>query len=162
MSIISSLSRVLLPGLLLLAGFMGGCSTPGRPYPGGVHEAQLHKEVVEIARELVGTPYHYGGRSPKTGFDCSGLVYYTHMQAGLELPRTSLGQLRATQPVSFSGLQPGDLVFFRFSRYKVSHVGIYIGHHRFVHAPSNGKEVTVDSLNDPYWRKRFVRGGRIL
>jgi cell wall-associated NlpC family hydrolase len=123
---------------------------------------EIHSEVVSIARDLVGTPYHYGGRSPQTGFDCSGLVYYAHLQAGLRLPRTSYGQFKVTEPIALRHLQPGDLVFFRLSRYKISHVGIYIGHHHFIHAPSSGKDVTIDDLNDPYWRKRFVRGGRTL
>lgn len=122
----------------------------------------VHAEVVTIAREQIGTRYHYGGDSPKQGFDCSGLVYYSHLQAGIQLPRTSYGQYKATRPVNVRHLQPGDLVFFRLSRHKISHVGIYIGHHRFIHAPSSGKEVTIDTLTDPYWQRRFVRGGRTL
>lgn len=143
---------------------LGGCSTVSPPPSGSMASspAAVHSEVVTIAKELIGTPYHYGGRSPKKGFDCSGLVYYTHLQVGLRLPRTSYGQFKATRPVSRRYLEPGDLVFFRLSRHKISHVGIYIGHHQFIHAPSSGKDVMVDDLNDPYWQRRFVRGGRTL
>lgn len=155
-------------GLLLLSIFslLGGCSTPmprysprnyAYPYP-----AALHEEVVAIARKMLGTPYHYGGDTPKQGFDCSGLVYYAHLKAGVRLPRTSYGQFEASRPVSLRNLHPGDLVFFRMHRYRVSHVGIYIGHHEFIHAPSHGQDVMIDNLMDPYWHRRFVRGGRIL
>lgn len=153
--------------LLVLFVFsqVSGCSSPAQPHfptRSGLNPAEIHSEVVTIARDMLGRPYHYGGDTPKQGFDCSGLVYYAHLRAGLRLPRTSYGQFKATRPVSLQHLHPGDLVFFRFSRYKISHVGIYIGHHRFIHAPSSGKDVSIDDLNDPYWRYRFVRGGRTL
>lgn len=144
---------------------LSGCSTPRQPSFSsrtGLDPQELHSEVVTIAREMLGQPYHYGGDSPRQGFDCSGLVYYAHLQAGLRLPRTSYGQFKATRPIAMRHLHPGDLVFFRFRRDKISHVGIYIGHHRFIHAPSSGKDVTIDDLNDPYWHYRFVRGGRTL
>lgn len=151
--------------VLVLAGLMSGCSAPTQPglsaRPGS-SPAVIHSEVVTIARDMLGEPYHYGGESPRQGFDCSGLVYYAHLRAGLRLPRTSYGQFKATRPIALRHLRPGDLVFFRFNRHKISHVGIYIGHHRFIHAPSAGKDVSIDNLNDPYWRYRFVRGGRTL
>lgn len=149
--------------VLIPLSLLGGCSTPRQPAPASFGTAATaHSEVVMIARRLVGTPYHYGGRSPKQGFDCSGLVYYANLRAGIRLPRTSYGQYKATQPVALRNLHPGDLVFFRLNRHRVSHVGIYIGHHQFIHAPARGKEVTIEDINDPYWRHRFVRGGRTL
>lgn len=116
--------------------------------------------TVKVAQQLIGTPYVYGGHSPERGFDCSGLVYYSHAQAGQQLPRTVLGQYRSSRPVLSRELRPGDLVFFRTTRQRVSHVGIYLGEGRFVHAPSSGKAVTVGSFDQSYWRKRFIRGGR--
>ena len=119
------------------------------------------QSVVRIATSLIGTPYRFGGTSPKTGFDCSGLVFYTHQQLGHTLPRTASALYKATKPISKRSLQPGDLVFFRIHRRKISHVGIYLGNNKFVHAPSSGKVVSVTSLNNPYWKKRFIRGGRV-
>jgi cell wall-associated NlpC family hydrolase len=118
-------------------------------------------QVSKIAKSMIGVQYRYGGRHPDTGFDCSGLVYYSHLRAGKTVPRTSQAQYRATTPVSKSSLREGDLVFFRIRRNRVSHVGIYLGNGHFVHAPSTGKKVSITSLNEPYWRKRFVRGGRV-
>lgn len=146
--------------VLVTIGLVAACGTPPPRTVGGRSTTAVHAEVVSLARELIGTPYHYGGRSPKQGFDCSGLVYYTHLEAGLRLPRTSYGQYKVTLPVSLGDLIPGDLVFFRMSRHRISHVGIYVGHHKFIHAPSRGKDVMVDDLDDPYWRRHFVRGGR--
>lgn len=164
MKLKSSLSIAISLGVLFSLSLLGGCSTPRQASSDSPFSrpATVHSEVVTIARELIGTPYHYGGRSPKQGFDCSGLVYYAHLQAGVHLPRTSYGQFKATQPISLRNLHPGDLVFFRLGRQKISHVGIYVGHHQFIHAPSAGKDVTIDDLNDPYWQRRFVRGGRTL
>ena len=119
-------------------------------------------KVVEIARELLGTPYRYGGESPRHGFDCSGLVQYAYEQAGLEIARTTGQQYRQVQAIPSRSLQPGDLVFFstKYNRF-VSHVGIYLGNNRFIHAPSSGKTVSVANLRDPYWRRHFASAGRL-
>ena len=117
--------------------------------------------VIDIATSLLGTPYHYGGITPYTGFDCSGFVYYSHQQIGLTLPRTSIGQYRHTHPVSRQYLQPGDLVFFQSRQGRINHVGIYLGSNRFIHSPGKGKVISVSTLDHPYWRPRFVRGGRL-
>lgn len=141
--------------LLLLAGT--GCA--GTPVPREPHTGPVPTSV-KVAKTLIGTPYVYGGHSPERGFDCSGLVYYSHAQTGRELPRTVLEQYRHSRPVLSRELRPGDLVFFRTTRRRVSHVGIYLGDGRFVHAPSSGKTVSVGSFDNDYWRKRFIRGGR--
>lgn len=121
-----------------------------------------HAEALEVAQELIGSPYRYGGEDPGSGFDCSGLVYYTHRRAGIVLPRTTRQQFSATYPVSRKLLTPGDLVFFRIGRRgKISHVGLYLGDDAFIHAPSRGKTVQISELSNPYWDKRFIRGGRI-
>ena len=155
--------RFLIPPVVLL---LGACSSP---YKAATQHSvrsdsdpvKAH-EVVDLAQAMVGKPYKYGGKSPRTGFDCSGLVYYTHKSLGRTLPRTSHAQYRSTQPVRRDDLIPGDLVFFRIHRSRVSHVGIYLGDDRFVHAPSSGKRVRINSLENPYWDKRFVRGGRVF
>lgn len=110
---------------------------------------------------MLGAPYRYGGDSPQ-GFDCSGLVLYSYRQANIKVPRTSLSQYQQSQAVSAHRLRPGDLVFFHIRGKKrgVTHVGIYQGNNRFIHAPSSGGEVTVARLDEPYWRNRLVGGGR--
>ena len=112
---------------------------------------------------MLGVPYRYGGSSPSRGFDCSGLVQYAHNQAGIEVPRTTGEQYRAALPITRQALRPGDLVFFRTHKHRyVSHVGIYLGKGKFIHAPSSGKHVSIASLKDDYWRQRYTSGGRMF
>ena len=108
---------------------------------------------------MLGTPYHYGGSSPR-GFDCSGLVYYAFRETGVRVPRTTRAQLRHAKPVPLSQLRPGDLLFFNQHSSRVSHVGIYVGDGWFIHAPSRGRRVSYDSLQDSYWKPRLVAAGR--
>ncbi len=112
------------------------------------------------AAQLVGKPYRYGGTSPTTGFDCSGLVQYTYARAGRKLPRSTDDQRVAAQRIKLSELQPGDLVFFDQEGKKNSHVGIYIGNGEFVHAPSSGKRVRRDRLDMPYWSRHISEARR--
>lgn len=150
---------------LSLATLLSGCSTPVTYYRDDAaarKPAVLHAKVVRVARAMLGVPYHYGGDTPRQGFDCSGLVYYAHLRAGVRLPRTSYGQYRVSEPIAMRNLRPGDLVFFSLRRHRISHVGIYIGRHEFIHAPARGQDVTISHLNAPYWRHHFIRGGRIL
>ncbi|MCG6935409.1 MAG: C40 family peptidase, partial [Proteobacteria bacterium] len=115
------------------------------------------------AQRMLGVPYQYGGASPATGFDCSGLVQYAYEHAGIQVPRTTGGQYRASLLLPRNALQPGDVIFFRKRGIaKVSHVGIYLGKGRFIHAPSSGKRVTVADMNDPYWQRRYISGGRLF
>lgn len=144
-------------GLALL--LLCGCGTPlHRSADTGIDRDRL----VEVARSMLGTPYRYGGDSPRNGFDCSGLVQYTYQQAGLDIPRTTGQQYRSVQHIPSRFLRPGDLIFFstKYNRF-VSHVGIYLGDNRFIHAPSSGKTVSVASLKDPYWRRHFASAGRL-
>lgn len=116
-------------------------------------------EVVAVAMALRGARYRYGGATPR-GFDCSGLVFYAHRQLGLTVPRTSRDQADAADSVKPRKLRRGDLVFFRIGGSSVNHVGIYIGKHRFVHAPGAGKPVTVNSLDDAFYAESFSSAGR--
>ena len=117
------------------------------------------REVVDTAKRMIGVPYRYGGATPN-GFDCSGLVQYSYRAAGVKLPRTSAEQYRSARPVTIREARPGDLLFFRYDR-RISHVAIYLGDDRFVHAPSSGKRVSVASLRDPHYQQHFARAGRI-
>lgn len=150
---------LLLFGLLSGLTTLSGCSTLRAP---PAADAAEKLSVIKTARQLLGIPYRYGGSTPKSGFDCSGLVYYSYRQAGLNIPRTSKQQYRQARPVSRRHLQPGDLIFFR-SKYGgfVSHVGIYLGKDEFIHAPSGGKKVSINRLDAPYWKKHFYSAGRI-
>ena len=116
-------------------------------------------KLATIAQRELGIPYRYGGSSP-SGFDCSGLVYYVHQQAGIAVPRTVADQFQRARSVRFSELQPGDLLFFHLASRGISHVGIYTGGRRFIHAPQGGKDVSVGSLETDYWRTRLMAAGR--
>lgn len=110
----------------------------------------------------VGVPYRFGGVSPDTGFDCSGFVQYVFSRAaGLALPRTTYDIARVGNPVRRGQLQPGDLVFFDTQRKAYSHVGIYLGNQRFIHAPSDGGKVHVVTMSNHYWDSRFNGARRI-
>ncbi|BCR03768.1 hypothetical protein DESUT3_08370 [Desulfuromonas versatilis] len=117
-------------------------------------------QVMQAALEQMGAPYASGGSSPK-GFDCSGLVHYAYSQIGLDVPRSSQELYKIADKVDMTELQPGDLVFFRIYRRRISHVGIFVGEDRFVHAPSRGKRVSISSLEEPYWSRHLVGAGRL-
>jgi cell wall-associated NlpC family hydrolase len=116
--------------------------------------------VIDIAERLKGKPYRYGGNTPK-GFDCSGLVHYTYRKAGISIPRTTQGQLSSSTRLPIEKALPGDLLFFKIDSRKLSHVGLYAGENRFIHASTSKKKVTDASLLDPYWKSRLVTAGRI-
>ena len=119
-------------------------------------------EALLQALMALGIDYRPGGSSPVTGFDCSGLVAHVYRQAwGLRLPRNSLQQSQTGTPVGLGDLQPGDLVFYDTLNRPYSHVGIYLGDGRFVHAPRSGARVRVESLKSTYWSARF-NGARRL
>lgn len=160
---------------MLVAAGLSGCTTaPSGPTAGGPGTAASQTEPVErqrrallrIVRGSLGSPYRYGGSSPR-GFDCSGLVHYAHSQVGIEVPRTAQQQARQARLVRRAALRPGDLLFFdlgddRAAPPKVHHVGIYEGEGRFIHAPSAGKRVSRGSLDNPYWRSRLRSAGSFL
>lgn len=116
--------------------------------------------VARTAVEFVGVPYKFGGDTPRGGFDCSGLVFYSHQRVGFDVPRTAVAQSLAARPVTLDELRPGDLLFFRVKSHEVDHVGIYLGGGRFVHAPRTGRVVSAAYLDDPYYRVRLSSAGR--
>ncbi|AZL71087.1 MULTISPECIES: C40 family peptidase [Pseudomonas] len=121
-------------------------------------------EVLSRAVNVLGTPYRWGGSSPKKGFDCSGLVKYAFNDvADVDLPRTSNAMAQGQGvKVAKSDLKPGDLIFFNIKSRRVNHVAIYLGNDRFIHAPRTGKRVSIDSLEKPYWQKHYVVAKRVL
>jgi len=158
--------------MLMVMAQVSGCAStpaaynPAKPPPhsmrrddGAAAMRARGEDLADYALTLRGTPYRYGGAT-RGGFDCSGLVFYTHRQIGLAVPRTSRDQARKAEEVNQRKLQRGDLVFFRIGSRRVNHVGIYIGEKQFVHAPGAGKPVTVNSLDDEFYADRFEFAGR--
>ncbi len=126
---------------------------------------ELHARAAELtlgAMELIGIHYKRGGSTPENGLDCSGFVRYVFMSAlGQELPRTSREISQVGDKIAAKDLQPGDLVFYNTLRRGFSHVGIYLGDNKFIHSPSPGGEVRVESMDIGYWKKRFNGARRI-
>jgi cell wall-associated NlpC family hydrolase len=120
------------------------------------------RDLVLHAMGFLGVRYKYGGDSPEAGFDCSGLVNYVFSQAlGLVLPRDTQSISHSGEAITRDELQPGDLVFFNTLRRPFSHVGIYLGDQRFIHAPSRGGQVEIVSMRDRYWQQRYNGARRI-
>ena len=130
-------------------------STAARGHPGS--NAELRNAIVTTASRYVGVPYRWGGESPRTGFDCSGLTMVVYRINGLDLPRSSKQQYRVGVSIQRHQLQKGDLVFFATrGGSKVSHVGIYTGGNKFLHAPGRGRRIQTASLSNKYYRDRYV------
>ncbi|NLD13948.1 MAG: C40 family peptidase [Gammaproteobacteria bacterium] len=130
-----------------------------------VTRTQMADDVLLRAMAQIGTPYRWGGSSPQTGFDCSGLIGYVFNQsAGYRMPRSTTEMMQVKAPViDRSRLRSGDIVFFATNGgRRVSHAGIYVGDNRFVHAPSSGGKVRIDSLDMPYWNKAYLQAKRYL
>jgi len=140
--------------MVAIAGCASAPASRADSVPGAAERA------AGVALKMVGKPYRYGGSSP-AGFDCSGLVHFSFRQAGVSLPRSTGAQLVTGVRVRLSGVRRGDLLFFDEEGKKKSHVGIYLGDGRFVHAPSSGKHVRTDSLDAPYWKKHFSEARRV-
>ena len=118
--------------------------------------------VIANAMSFIGVPYRRGGESAETGFDCSGLVRALYAQAwGTMLPRRANEQAAATEKIDKSELKPGDLVFFNTMRRAFSHVGIYMGDGKFIHAPRTGARVRIEDMSISYWQRRFDGARRV-
>jgi cell wall-associated NlpC family hydrolase len=119
-------------------------------------------ELAMRAIGLLGIRYKYGGTEPESGLDCSGLVRYLFKEVhGTDLPRTTREISQVGEHVDTKDLKPGDLVFYNTLRRKFSHVGVYLGDSKFIHAPASGGEVRIESMNVSYWKKRFNGARRI-
>ena len=117
----------------------------------------LRKDIVFSARKFLGVPYHWGGVSRGTGFDCSGLTMAVYKLNGLDLPRTTGEQWAAGDPVAYDHISEGDLIFFSTKRKGViSHVGIYVGENSFIHAPGEGKKIRIESFLNEYFHSRYM------
>jgi cell wall-associated NlpC family hydrolase len=118
--------------------------------------------LITQAMDLLGVPYRKGGNTESTGFDCSGFVRHLYEKSvGQLLPRRAEEQAKSTEVIERSELKPGDLVFFNTMKRAFSHVGIYVGDGKFIHAPRAGKAVKVDDMRSAYWQKRFNGARRV-
>ncbi|MDM3888295.1 C40 family peptidase [Pseudomonas sp. BCRC 81390] len=160
--------------LISLAALLAACSSRA-PAPAPVVQPQvtysqpspspIADDVLMRAIGLVGTPYRWGGNTPDSGFDCSGLIKYVYRDAaGISLPRSTREMIVMRAPTVDAGsLQSGDLVFFATGGgSQVSHAGIYVGEGRFVHAPSTGGTVRLDYLSNSYWAKAYLQAKRVI
>ncbi|AOX99277.1 C40 family peptidase [Jeongeupia sp. USM3] len=162
-----SLRLVLVSSLLVLAACSTTPSKPVKPYPVDRSLAHIQaqgdgREVVMYSLGLLGVGYQFGGNNPEAGLDCSGMVRFIYKNAlDVDLPRTAADIAARTRPVAESQLQAGDLVFFNTQGRPYSHVGIYLGDGKFVHAPSSKGQIRVESMALPYFASRF-EGGRTV
>lgn len=144
--------------IIALLAVAGCASAPPGASSGSTRGAG--EQAASQALKMVGKPYRYGGSSP-AGFDCSGLVLYSYKHAGIALPHGTDKQRSLSRPVRVAQLRRGDLLFFNQEGKKYGHVAIYVGGGKFVHAPSSGKSVRSDRLDNPYWRKHLSEARRI-
>jgi cell wall-associated NlpC family hydrolase len=169
--------RSLLPAFALVALVTGCGGSPAasesvvRPVV-VIDEAELHRPALRviqppptlgeraatIALTAVGVPYRWGGASPTSGFDCSGLVYWTYGRLGVDLPHSSYALYEQGRRVPRSRMRPGDVLFF----YGLGHVGLYLGNGRMVHAPETGRSVEVVDLRESYYGRGFVGARRLV
>ncbi len=150
---------------IILISSAGGCAsvqTPPPPPPQPVAARAERAEALLQTLLALGLDYRYGGSSRETGFDCSGLVAHVYQEAwGIRMPRNTLEQSRRGVPVALQDLEAGDLVFYNTLNRPFSHVGIYVGDGRFVHAPKSGARVRVESLKSAYWMQRYNGARRV-
>jgi cell wall-associated NlpC family hydrolase len=164
----TTLSPALAMAFVLTIALLVGCASAPLPepppsLPRGASPKALRSAVVDTTRAMLGTRYRYGGGTPEEGFDCSGLVVYSYQRAGVHgLPRSARDLERRATPISLDALQPGDLLFFRLGGVKTTHVAVYEGDRRFIHAPSSGKGVERVGFDHVYWGPRIGRAGRLL
>ncbi len=148
----------------LVVVLLAACSGPGPRSTATTEPAEQSaragsdkgNEIVFYAMGLIDTGYRFGGKNPEAGLDCSGMVSYIYGQAaGLKVQGSAADIARSSKPVDRNSLRPGDLVFFNTLNRSFSHVGIYIGDTRFIHAPSSNGKVRIDRLSDAYYARRF-------
>lgn len=154
---------------ILAVAILSGCAgktAPAAPIASSVKRQPATPkaaQVIRTANVLVGYPYKWGGYSPDSGFDCSGLVWFVYRQNGVNLPRISWQQFNAGSFVERNDIRPGDLVFYNVEKKgKSLHVGIVTDRGTFIHSPSSGKRVMESSLDQSYWRQHYIGARRVI
>lgn len=168
----SQRTQITIKGVLscLALSFVTACSTVPNTHPvtemvhppGKINQSKelVGREIMQSAKLQMGIPYKFGGNSPKEGFDCSGLAMYSYRLNGISIPRQTSEQFKYGQHIDRMALKAGDLLFFRTIGKSVSHVGIYIEDDTFVHAPNSRKNVQIDNLDNPYYKRRYLGARR--
>ena len=144
--------------LALSVSALSACATSQPVATRTSPHGDVGKRAAAVAMGQLGVSYRYGGSGPG-GFDCSGLIQYSYKHAGKAVPRTTAALWNHTETVDGRQIRAGDLLFFNIAG-KMSHVGLYLGNGRFVHAPSTGRVVSVESLNSEFYSRAFIRAGR--
>ena len=152
--------------LLLLAACLfaaQGCALRNAPPQSTVsyQKSNARTDLISTARSQTGLRYKAGGSTPETGFDCSGFVCWTFGEHGIKLPRTTTEQMKVGKAVRKEDLQPGDIVAFKISNRRGYHTGIYTGNGMFIHSPRSGKHISESSMEEAYWKKRFITARRV-
>ena len=159
-----SFTRCLLLALLACLFMAQGCAlrtAPPQPPEVSYHSGKGSTDLISTARSQTGLRYKAGGSTPESGFDCSGFVRWTFGEHGIKLPRTTTEQMKVGKAVRKEDLQPGDIVAFKISNRRGYHTGIYTGNGMFIHSPSSGKRISESSLEEGYWKKRFITARRV-
>ena len=155
----STKSIKILTIFLSLSLFAWGCASA--PETGkGAGNPETGLKILKTAKSQIGKKYCFGGISPKTGFDCSGLAWWSHKKNGIKIPRQSWDQYREGKKVSRKNLMTGDLLYFETYKKGASHVGIYDGKGGFIHSPNSNKSVQRTSLKNSYYKKRYLGARR--
>ena len=161
---------VLIP-LSLIAALLAACGSPGPRPPASTETiaqasrpvSEKGNEVVMYALGLIDTGYRFGGKNPSAGLDCSGMVSYVVEQvSGRKLPYNAAGIAERTRPIPASAIRPGDLVFFNTLGRSYSHMGIYMGDGKFIHAPNSKGKVRVERMDNRYYAERFEAARTLL
>ena len=162
---------MLLRGVIgVVAAVVVGCAGTPPPKPAVAipvtHTPQAttptQTQVVTVAQSLLGTPYRYGGSTPK-GFDCSGFISHVYREAaGVNLPRETQGLTQIGRSIEMADLRPADIVYFKIEQQGQLHAGIYLGDGRFIHAPSTSGQVNIQRLDLDYWKTRYQGARRVL
>lgn len=125
-------------------------------------EYRPKEDIVTFAKQYLNVPYRYGGSTP-SGFDCSGFMMFLFQQYGKDLPRTANQQAMIGVQIKFECLQPGNMVFFATTdEPTITHTGLYIGDHKFIHASSTAKKIIISNLDEPYWKKAFREARQVI
>jgi cell wall-associated NlpC family hydrolase len=143
--------------LLIISASNFGCTPANQKQTSlsGTLPGTKRHAVVKTAEKYMGVKYKFGGKDP-SGFDCSGYSSYVYEKNGISIPHSAQQQYANGKRIGIKKAKPGDLVFFRITGWKISHVGIYLGDYKFIHAPSRGKSISVDDMRKDYWQKRYA------
>lgn len=159
------------PLYILLLSIVVGCSSVPQKSSGrysnlpdfSLNNSTGLADITNHAQQFIGTPYKFGGNTPKEGFDCSGFVRYVYKTVrNTTIPRTTQEQSKFGTSLKKDPPTPGDLVFFNTEGDPYSHVGIYMGNGKFIHAPSSGGKVRIEAIENPYWGPRYTEARRVI